>query len=53
MIIALPLTTLILSYYDRYIIQRAEAKAKDVTVKTETKIEHTIDDDSAPGDNFE
>jgi predicted PurR-regulated permease PerM len=53
MIIALPLTTLILSYYDRYIIQRAEAKAKDVTAKTETKIEHTIDDDSAPGDNFE
>ena len=53
MIIALPLTTLILSYYDRYIIQRAEAKAKDVTVKTETKIEHPIDDDSAPGDNFE
>ena len=53
MIIALPLTTLILSYYDRYIIQRAEAKAKDVAVKTETKIEHTIDNDSAPGDNFE
>lgn len=54
MIIALPLTTLILSYYDRYIVQRSDAKAKFLAQKHEfSNSEPKIDNDSMPGDQFE
>ena len=51
MIIALPLTTLILSYYDKYVVQRSEAKNK--VVCTKDSAHHSFDDDSSPGDKFE
>ena len=51
MIIALPLTTLILSYYDKYVVQRSEAKNKVVCNKD--SVHHSFDDDSSPGDKFE
>lgn len=54
MIIALPLTTLILSYYDRYIVQRSDTKAKFLAQKHEfANSEPKIDNDSMPGDQFE
>ena len=51
MIIALPLTTLILSYYDKYVVQRSEAKNKAVSYKESDH--NSFDDDSSPGDKFE
>lgn len=52
MIIALPVTTLLLSYYDKYIVQPSN---KILDGKTIENHHHSSDDtiDSAPGDHFE
>lgn len=54
MIIALPLTTLLLSYYDKYVVQRSLAKTRHLNNQSaEGHQSDYFQDDSQPGDLFE